>query len=932
MQPGPLVGRTAELAELRAAVGSAAAGSTVLLSGEPGIGKTRLVAELVSGAPCPVLTGRAAAEPGTPPLWPWLQALAGRPERATLTSIATPRTPAADPGTAAAVARAARTLAFDAVLDSLIGPAAGAGLVVVLEDLHWADEATLHLLVLAAGRPGLTVVGTYRSTEQGPALRSALTGLRRLDRTRTVSMRPWTPDEVGAAVAGRAHPTWAPVLGRAGAGNPLLVTTLLATLRDAGRSDSPAPADGSWPLGVPDDLADAVADRLARLDPAARTAVRVAAVTGPGCTPEHVLLLAPGDRSVALAGLEAAVAAGLLQAAGPLSFDPTHELLREAVRAGLPAAQRLDWHTRLADAVESGAVTGDPVTHRLRSATDAAGRAAAVRACRAAASAASAALAFGRVVELLDAALALPCLDAATRAAVQLDAAEAEFAAGLPDAAIRRCRHAAAGSSDPDVLLRAALVVRGMSGPHNVELIGLCDAALLAVPADDAGARARLVAQRALAVSEAVGWSGVDEASTRALALAEDCGSPVALADALRIRQHAVSGPGGVTERLDVARRMVALAGAGGPPDAELWGRLWRVDAAFELGALDVVDTELGLLAALVDRLGWPIAAWHRHRLLAARYLLVGRFDEAETQADRALAVAARTGDVSAVGIDGAFRSELHLLRGRVAEMMEQVRRGEALDGPSRMPIFWADVGLRLHEVGETDDAHRYLDRLRPVVDDLPEDGRWLVVVLRAGQLAAHLDDHATAARCLELTTPYAAHYIAGGSGSVRCDGSVSGALGVIAAGTGQVDEAERRLTDAITMEDRIGALPYRVRSEIALTRLLNAHRTDQRDRAAGLARRAADTARRIGMSRALTEAQDVLAAIRAAQHAAVPLTGREREVLALLADGRTNRQIAAALTLSERTVETHVTHVLGKLGVANRTEAAGWAARNDLR
>ncbi|MDN5749723.1 MAG: response regulator transcription factor [Pseudonocardia sp.] len=78
----------------------------------------------------------------------------------------------------------------------------------------------------------------------------------------------------------------------------------------------------------------------------------------------------------------------------------------------------------------------------------------------------------------------------------------------------------------------------------------------------------------------------------------------------------------------------------------------------------------------------------------------------------------------------------------------------------------------------------------------------------------------------------------------------------------------------------------------------------------------------------ALAAAEEVLARIRSEQQAALPLTAREREVLDHLARGRTNRQIAAELVLSERTVETHVGHVLGKLGVANRTEAAAWAAR----
>ncbi|MFF9690915.1 response regulator [Streptomyces sp. NPDC014623] len=58
-------------------------------------------------------------------------------------------------------------------------------------------------------------------------------------------------------------------------------------------------------------------------------------------------------------------------------------------------------------------------------------------------------------------------------------------------------------------------------------------------------------------------------------------------------------------------------------------------------------------------------------------------------------------------------------------------------------------------------------------------------------------------------------------------------------------------------------------------------------------------------------------------------LTEREREVLGLIADGRSNREIARALVLSEKTVKTHVSNILMKLDLSDRTQAALWAVRN---
>src|SRR6185437_13507232 len=107
---------------------------------------------------------------------------------------------------------------------------------------------------------------------------------------------------------------------------------------------------------------------------------------------------------------------------------------------------------------------------------------------------------------------------------------------------------------------QAALTVRGLGGPLNAELLLLCDAALTALPEHDLAGRARVLAQRALAEWESAGWASVDAPSAEALRLAERSGSPLALADALRARQHAVSDVEGVTERVELARRVIARA------------------------------------------------------------------------------------------------------------------------------------------------------------------------------------------------------------------------------------------------------------------------------------------------------------------------------------------------------------------------------------
>jgi DNA-binding NarL/FixJ family response regulator len=88
----------------------------------------------------------------------------------------------------------------------------------------------------------------------------------------------------------------------------------------------------------------------------------------------------------------------------------------------------------------------------------------------------------------------------------------------------------------------------------------------------------------------------------------------------------------------------------------------------------------------------------------------------------------------------------------------------------------------------------------------------------------------------------------------------------------------------------------------------------------------AAETARELGAKPLLTELGGADAGVGPAA-----LTARETEVLALLAEGRTNRQLARELYISEKTVSVHVSNILAKLGVRSRTEAAAVARRDGL-
>lgn len=901
-----VIGRATELTRVDAALDAAAAGrgSVLLIAGPAGIGKTRLVDYLLTrSAECavPVSRGNCVPDEGAPALWPWWQALADRPDLAARLDLDTDAGPEQSVG--------ARMRAFDLLLREL----SGSPRVIVLEDLHWADESTLTLLRLAVGRPGLLVAATYRDDEQGPALRAAVAQLRRDTSTVVLTPGPWTGAEVAEFVAGRVDPSWIPLLHRVSGGNPLFAGELLAALTAAGLDRLKAPVE--WPLGVPEQLREIVAARLDALSPAARRLACACAVVGMGSSPEEIALLI-GESAVSDEGTR-----GLLRRVdGRITFE--HVLVRDAVYDSVSTSDRLRWHRKLAEAVESGVVPGESVTHRLRSITDAASRAAAVRACRDAAAKALSRLAYDRAAELYDAAAGVLGPDDPDRVDLLLDAADMWYRAGRADDAVDRCEAAAALDPAPDRLVRAALTVRGINGAVSSRLILLCDRALPG--ADDAG-RARVLAQRALALADVVHSDQAEGPSREALELAERTGDPLALADALRARQQVLSGPWFVAERLELARRMLAL-GPKAPLDGELWARLWRIDAALQLGSMSALDDELAMLKLYADRVGLPNALWHYHRMSAVRSVLLGAFDVADEQADQAVAVGKQLSDPSAVGLDIPFRVELRLLQGRAAEKLDSVAELVAL---APMPLVYAQMGRFLLDAGDPDGALALFERLRPSLPGLARDGRWLPTVTSGAVLAAHFGDTDNARRCYDELLPMAQYYQAAGSGTVICVGSMSRPLGRVAAALGRRDDAIRHFENAVAMDDRIGALPFRAEAEVGLAELLAGGGSADLARAARIVRQAAVTARRLGMPPTVARADAVLAEVRRAQHDAVPLTAREREVLTLLAVGAPNRAIADKLVLSERTVETHVSNVLGKLGVANRAQAAGWAVEN---
>ncbi|WP_209306584.1 AAA family ATPase [Blastococcus sp. CT_GayMR19] len=934
----PFVGRERELAEVREAMADARAGTgaLLLLSGPAGIGKTRLVEEAAPRGGrdgLRVLWGRAVDDPGAPPLWPWRRVLGALPEVAAAVTTALAEVDLRPGRTADAEAARFRFVA--AATEALLQAAEPAGLVVVLEDLHWADETTLRLLRHVAAdvqRSRLLVVATYRDPSSTPAATETVTGLLRVPAAHAVVLRPLTepdvrtylrqvlPHPVAEATTQQAH-------SRSG-GNPLYLRAVARLLADGRGQLASGAAD--------DELRQVVRRTVAELPRDVLDLVATAAVLGEELDTTVLAAVSQRPPDDVTEALDAAIRAGVLaadaDAAGRRRF--VHAVVRDAIYADLDASAREMLHRRAAEALEEAAATdssaaGVVAGHWLRAAVEPATLRRAAGWARRAAAAATRSLAFDEAARFLTMAR-----DGLVRAGagddelaeVLLDLATAEFRAGrfaqsLDDA--ERASAAAHSCGRRDLVAAAALVVHDVSSPEFPPiLLRLCERALAAVDGSAQPAlRSRLLAQTASALCDAGQFDRGGSAAAEALALAEGSGDPEALIDAVRARVKSTPFGLDVAERLRLGQIAVSLAESTGQPLVALWGHQWRIEGALLLGTTAVVDQELDQVGALARATGLPLVRWHELRMRASLACLRGRFAEGRAlNADaRDLALTRLAQDRSALGMSHAFLLQLALVTGERPPWDDEARTTLA-DAPA-VPIVRISRALLLLLEGRRDEAADLYEELRPEAG-APHFGTMVQgVVINLVRLVAEFGDTETA-RVLEADI--AAHPFASGGAGIYCSAPSDYYLGRLAVVLGRPDDAADRFDRAVTVAARMGARPAVVHARLGVAAaLLDRAVGAELPRAEALARQALDEARRLGMPGSMRSAEALLRRAREAGRAADPLSGREREIATLVASALSNRQIADRLVISERTVESHVRNILAKLGVANRTEIA---------
>ncbi|MDQ4089037.1 MAG: AAA family ATPase [Actinomycetota bacterium] len=432
-RPDVFVGRAGELAVLEDALTSS--GNIVLVSGEPGIGKTRLVQEAsarVAGRGCVVAWGRCEEGDLAPPFWPWIQAI-----RSILAN--------ADPGAVRAALgpdgaeigqlvpevegivelldlppldpRSARFRLFEAVSGFLTRLSRHHPVAVVLDDVHWSDPPSLQLIAHLARRlprSNVCLVATYRDVDPAPEspLTDILAILARLPGRVELPLRGWTREEVAQYVAQEAGSDavtriLSAVWDRAG-GNPFFVGELTRLLV---AEKAPASQWGTS-ASVPWAVRQVVGRRLARLPRATRELLNVAAVAGSDFDLKVVARAAGLELDLALDLIDVAVAAGVVKERPDAAerFQFAHALVQEAMCEELAQLRRARLHGLIADALEEvggdGAGAGE-VAHHLYQAVPVCGAVRAIAAAARASTAAQAALAHEVAEEHLRRGLAL---------------------------------------------------------------------------------------------------------------------------------------------------------------------------------------------------------------------------------------------------------------------------------------------------------------------------------------------------------------------------------------------------------------------------------------------------------------------------------------------------------------------------------------------
>ncbi|WP_182879327.1 AfsR/SARP family transcriptional regulator [Microbispora sp. H10949] len=792
------IAREQELARLGERLGGVrrGRGGVLLVTGEAGIGKTRLAqlaAEEAEARGVAVVWGRCVEAEAAPPFWPWLQALRELGER----GRAAARLLAGEGADAPADPEAALFELYEGVLAALAR--SGTPTLVVLDDLHAADAASLRLLGFLAAelhRRPVLVLATVRPEpgREPERLRDALAALTREPGAERLTLRPFTAEDVAAFL--RRHdltdPALAGLLYRRTGGNPFYLGELLRLLGSEHRLDAAS-------LGVPEGVMEVIGRRVARLPGPTTELLRRAAVLGRDVSLDvlEALTRTPAEEVMSL--LEPAVAVGIL-AEAPDGFDYrfSHALVRDALYAGLGRLDKARLHLHVAEALESLPMTlpgGDgtarlPVlAHHFAMAARVGGADKAVGYAARAARQATAQRAYDEAVELWEKALlALGRRDPARRCRLLIELGRSLRVIGdvaRARAVLEEAIALAEDTGDREALVEAVAVFGtlsvwnwrsyGVVDDHTVALLEK----LLAGPLDDAR-RAALLGTLGIELNYGPRRAEGEAMVVEALEIARRTGDSALLLQVLNNYMIASWVPEREDERRRAAEEMLAVPGL--PATAEIVARVHRMACLFRAGELAEWDRDLARAEHLLQEVRSAELTAMVRIAQAARLTLEGRWDEVERIAGELGEV---FGDSSMWGLGNVRPTMLYTCRrgqGRVAEILDEIVTAAAQ--PHNDPLRPIAV-LAALDVGDRELAASLVARWGT---GIPDDwsGEFVAVVWSYVTAQLGVPDPSG---LYERLAPYGDRLALHGSGTAGW-GSIHQALALLAEATGDRERA----------------------------------------------------------------------------------------------------------------------------------------------
>jgi DNA-binding CsgD family transcriptional regulator/tetratricopeptide (TPR) repeat protein len=955
------VGREREMGELTVALDDALAGKgrIVMLVGEPGIGKTRTSQEFSAIAEqrgAQVFWGRCHEGEGAPPYWPWVQAIrsyvqqsdsdsladqtgAGAADIAEIVPDIKAKLPKLEPPPQLGSPEASRFRLFDSITTFLKNSSHTQPLVLVLEDLHWADASTLLLFEFTAGeidQARLLILGTFRDVEvsRHHRLTETIGRITRQPSFTRIQLSGLERDDVGSLIEAnsRARPSSGAIerIHARTEGNPLFVQQLARLLSDTEQAER-------WENITPQPIRDVIGERLNKLSQGCNRILTIASVIGREFGFELLGIVADMSDDDLLEVIDEALESHVIEEAyvGRERYEFSHALIQETLYHELSSSRRVRLHARIAEALEK-IYESDVETHaeelayHYSEASAMIGPDKLVRYSLLAGERALASYAWEDAHAHFERALAAKegqAMDA-ERAALLLGVGRTQSFSHHWEEAMESLVQALdyfEKVGDVTSVIKAGDC--SFPPPAWPQFLPIRDRMLRIIPPESHEA-AQVLSRSGPCLAYVGDYEGAQDALSRALAIARREGDKFLEIGTLQRHSIAELHFLHFDECLAKAMAGIKLASSVDNPVAEIFlhhhaatiflcsGDLERarVHAANSLGPGERTHQILRIAHALVinERVASAAGDWDAARGFGDRHLKLGSLLTEEEQLASSAMLEYQTGEFE--------QFEFYLGR-----LHERINSGAS---PVLMDRFW------VVELARMSGTVRDLNFVKVAAEQVLSS-RLSPLLIKAARVALALTalkegDAASSQELYSSLQPF--------RGTMDFSGLISldRLLALLVSLTGRIDDAAAHFEAALDFARKGGYGPEQAWAchDYAEALLMRDARGD-RDNALSLLDEAHAVSQRLAMRPLMEKVAALRESVGATRRVAPAypdgLTEREVEVLRLIAAGKTDREIADELFISIRTASTHVRNILNKTGCANRAEAASYANRNDL-